>query len=278
MDYYQTLGVNRNASQDEIKKAYRKLASKHHPDKGGDKQKFQEIEEAYRTLGDDQKRAEYDNPQIHINSSHFNQGFGGFGSGIHDDIFAQMFGGRAGPFNRQRVRRNKNVNIVVKMTLKEILTGKNVVGSIKLPSGRDQTIQITIPPGVETGDAIKYSGLGDNSIEGIPSGDLIVQIHEEPDPVFRREGSNIFIDQTISVFDAILGTKVKITTLESSVIELSIPAGTKIGTVFSCNGYGLPYKNSKKRGNLFIKINVSIPQNISDPDKLIIENLRKTYS
>lgn len=276
MDYYQTLGVNRNASQDEIKKAYRKLASKHHPDKGGDKQKFQEIEEAYRTLSDDQKRAEYDNPQSHFS------GFGGgpFGGMDPNDIFGSMFGGGVhfGHGFRQQVRKNRSITITIQVTLKEILVGKNVVGSIKLPSGHDQAIQITIPPGVETGDAIKYSGLGDDSISEYPRGDLIAQIQEIPDPVFRREGMDVVVEQTISVFDAILGTKLKITTIDDKTIELTVPAGTKPGTVFSCAKHGLPNKKfTGKRGNMYVKVTVSIPEKISDADKLTLEGFRERY-
>lgn len=268
MDYYQTLGVNRNASQDEIKKAYRKLASKHHPDKGGDKQKFQEIEEAYRTLSDTQKRSEYDNPQPH---------FGGpFGGMDPNDIFGSMFGGGVhfGHGFRQQIRKNRNINITVDVTLKEVLTGKNVVGSIRLPSGKDQAIQISIPPGVETGDAIKYAGLGDDSIAGLPQGDLIAQVREIHDARFKRDGANLLIEENISVFDALIGTKLSVITVDDKTIEILVPANTKPGTVFSCNGHGLPHKNNKSRGKLFVKINFTMPQNLSDADKLTLEQIR----
>lgn len=279
MDYYQTLGVNKNASQEDIKKAYRKLASQHHPDKGGDKAKFQAIQEAYATLSDDQKRAEYDNPHQPF---HFGGGgFGGF-ENFHEDIFSQMFGGSGvhfgNGFHRQQPRRNRNVNIVVQLTLKEILTGKDVVGSIKLPSGQDQAIQIRIPPGVESGDSIKYPGLGDNSIQGMPQGDLIAQIREIPDPRFHRQGVNLIVDHAISSFDAILGTKIKVSTLDDKIIEVTVPEGTGPDTVLSCAGHGLPFKNSTQRGHLFIKITVTTPTNLTASDKIILEGLRQKYS
>lgn len=276
MDYYQILGVDKSASPEQIKKAYRKLASQHHPDKGGDNAKFQEIQVAYSTLSDPQKRAEYDNPQ-----TQFSHHFGGFNGMDPNDIFAHMFGGGVhfgNGFRRQQVRRNKNVNINVQMSLNEVLTGKEIVGSIKLPSGKDQAIQITIPPGVETGDTIKYPGLGDDSIPNLPKGDLLVQIHEAPDPRFVRQGNKLITEQSISVFDAILGCKVKITTIDNSVIELTIPPGTKPDTVFSCSGYGLPHKNSKIRGNLYVKAIVTVPNNLDDQDKSVLENMRKKYN
>lgn len=272
MDYYQTLGVNRNASQDEIKKAYRKLASKHHPDKGGDKQKFQEIEEAYRTLSDDQKRAEYDNPQ-----PQFSHHFGGFDP---QDIFSQMFGGPhfGQGFGRQQPRKNKSVTLTIQMTLQEVLTGKEVLGTIRLPSGKEQAINLNIPAGVDSGDQIKYSGLGDDSIPGIPKGDIIAQIHVMPDYRFQRQGPNLLVEETVSIFDAILGSKIKVKTLENKTIELTIPEGTKPDTILSCSGQGLPYKNNRARGNLFVRIKFNMPEKLADTDKQQLEILRKKYS
>ena len=272
MDYYNTLGVSKTASQDEIKKAYRKLASQHHPDKGGDNAKFQEIQAAYSTLSDPQKRAEYDNPQTQYS----------FNTHDMNDIFGAMFGGGGGPFGfnqRRQIRKNKSINIVVEMTLKEILLGKDVVGSIRLPSGKDQALQLRIPKGVSTGDAIKFSGLGDDSIAGIPRGDLITQIREIPDPAFKRDGANLYTEVSISVFDAILGTSIIITTVEESTLDVTVPAGIQPGQLLACNGYGLPKgPNNNARGNLYVRLNITIPKISDESDKTLLQQLKTKYS
>lgn len=270
MDYYNTLGVSKTASADEIKKAYRKLAAKHHPDKGGDTAEFQKVEEAYRTLSDPQKRAEYDNPQTQYSFHTHNM----------DDIFGSMFGGSPFGFNQRRqMRKNKSINIVVQMSLKDLLFGKDVVGSIKLPSGRDQALQIRIPKGVSTGDAIKFSGLGDDSVAGIPRGDLIAQIQEVPHPNFQRDGANLYTDVSISAFDAMLGTSVIIETVEESTLDVTVPAGIQPGQLLACNGYGLP-KNHQTgvRGNLYVRMNITIPRITDAVDESAIKQLKTKYS
>ena len=272
MDYYNVLGVDKNATLEDIKKAYRKLASQHHPDKGGDKAKFQAIQEAYATLSDTEKRSQYDNPN-QFSGAHFD--FGGFAA---EDIFAQMFGGAHFGQGFRRHPRNKNVNIVIQMTLEEIIKGKTVVGSIKLPSGKDQAIQLTIPPGVETGDAIKYEGLGDDAITNLPRGDLIAQIQEIPHHEFQRAGVNLITEKSISVFDALTGGKVKVTTVEGKTIEVTIPPGTAPGTTFSCVGYGVPSKQNRQRGSLYVKINFYVPQNLEDADRAILEEMKQKYA
>ena len=276
MDYYNILGVSKTASQDEIKKAYRKLAAKHHPDKGGDTAEFQKVEEAYRTLGDPQKRSEYDNPQPQYTN------FGG-GFANQDDFFSAMFGGRAGPFGftgqRRQIRKNKSINIQIQMTLKDILTGKDIVGSIKLPSGRDQALQLRIPKGVSSGDAIKFSGLGDDSIAGLPRGDLIANIEEVRHPNFQRDGANIYTEKSISVFDAMLGSSISIDTIENTTLEISVPAGIQPGQLLACNGFGLPKSpNSNARGNLYVKVNIIISKIASTEDQEIIKQLKAKYS
>lgn len=276
MDYYQILGVSRTATQDEIKKAYRSLASKHHPDKGGDTAKFQEIQTAYATLSDPQKKAEYDNPQTHFG------GFGGFdphgfgGRNPFEDILNQ-FG--AGGFHFRSApprQKNKSINVRVTVTLEEVITGKTVIGDIRLPSGRDQAIEFNIPKGVQNGDMIRYHGIGDDSIPNIPRGDIIVTVQELPHPTFVREGADIYCKKEISVFDAILGSKFTITTLDGTDLEITVPTGTQPGTTMSCKGYGAIVRNSNNRGNLYIKIEVKIPK-IAEEDRDKIKNIKEKY-
>lgn len=271
MDYYKTLGVDKNASQDDIKKAYRKLASKYHPDRGGDTKLFQDLQAAYDTLSDPEKRKDYDNPQP--------QGFGNFGfSGMPDDLFAQMFGGRSGPFGMGgRTRKNRTMNLKVQLTLKEVIHGKKVVGNIPLPSGREQSVEITIPRGLDNGDAIRYQGIGDDSIQGVPRGDLIITIEEIPDPRFTRQGSDLYMDKEVSIWDTILGTTVDVETPDDVKLQIKVAPGTQPGTTLSCKGYGVSKRNNDSRGNLYVRLKVTVPKNIDTGDLEIIKVLKKKY-
>lgn len=269
-DHYSTLGVSRTASADEIKKAYRKLAAKHHPDRGGDTQRFQQIQEAYDTLSDPGKRQQYDNPQPEFR---FHTGnMGGF-----EDIFSNFgFGGMG---RRQQVRRNKNVTIQVRMTLKEIFEGKEVVGSIRLPSGREQALQIKIPRGVQHGDQVRFQGLGDDSMPGMEKGDLIANIVQVPDNRFRRDGPHLFTEAQINVFDALLGTTIFVDTIADSRLEISVPPGIQHGQMINCRGHGLYEMNRQNaRGSMFVVINITTP-NISDPgDRVVLEKIQRKYA
>jgi curved DNA-binding protein len=272
MDYYSILGITKSANQDDIKKAYRKLASKHHPDRGGDTAKFQQIEEAYRTLSDDQTRAQYDNPMPQYQ---FNTG------NMHDmgDMFGAMFG--ANPFGggfRQQSRKNRNINIRVEMTLEEILVGKEITGSIRLPSGKDQALQLSIPQGVQNGDAIRFRGLGEDSIPNVPRGDVIAQIVELPHPRFKRDGRNLYAEISISAFDAMLGKTVRFITLENKELEIKVPSGIQPGQLIKCDSYGLPAgPHNIHRGTLFIQVQVSIPKILFTEDRKEIEQLSDRY-
>lgn len=276
MDYYSTLGLNKGASADEIKKAYRGMAMKHHPDRGGDEARFKEIEEAYRTLSDPQKKQMID--QGMDPNSHFHQGFGQgnpfefhFSSDNFNDIFSNFGFG----FGGKRMQRNRSFNVNVTITLEEVLTGKEVNAEIGLQSGEQKLVNISIPAGIDNGQSIRYQGMGDHSYRDVPPGDLIVNVRVLHHPRFRREGENLIYDHKITAWDAMLGTTIKVQTLDSKNIDVLIPAGTQPETVLSCRGEGLPNIRSKQRGNLLIKIQVEIPKNLTESEKRLIKDLSK---
>jgi len=264
MDYYATLGLRRGASPDDIKKAYRSMAMKHHPDRGGDEKKFKEIEEAYRFLSDPEKKKIVDmggDPNAQPGMGGFGQGpfeFH-FGGGNFDDIFNQFgfgFGGRP-------QRRNKSFSINVEITLEDVFKGKEINAEVGAPGNKSKIINISVPPGIEHGQQIKYQGMGDDSIPGIRPGDLIVNIFVRPHPIFRREGDNLVCEKTISVWDAIVGSSIDVNTIDGKTISVNIPQGTQPETMFGCRGEGLPNVRSKQRGTLLVKIKIDIPRSLN---------------
>jgi len=244
MDYYKRLGVGRNASPEDIKKAYKKLAMQHHPDKGGNQKTFQEINEAYDTLKDPRKRQQYDNPQpeINVNSSNF------------EDVFSQFFGGR-GP----RQQRNPDIKLAVDMTLEEVLTGKDVLVTYMLRNGQQTNASLRIHAGVNHGQVIRFKGIGDNSIPHIQRGDLLVLCKVKPHNRFERDRHHLRISVKISVLKLMLGTYVDIVSLTGSPIRVTIPKGTNPGTILSVAGHGLPDLSTNRIGNLYVTIKGTLP-------------------
>lgn len=271
-NYYEVLGVSENASQEEIKKAFKKLAMTHHPDRGGSEQRFKQVNEAYSTLGDERIRAEYDQQRNGPNLNDMFEFPGGFQ--FHFGSANEMFGTRFGQGFRQQRRVNKHINMRVELSLEDILNGKNVLGNIKLPSGREETIDIQIPQGLESGDHIRYQGLGDDSIPNAARGDLIVVIKEIPHPTFKREGPNLSCDIKIDAFDAILGTKQRVVTIDNKEFEIDVPAGTQPMNILNMTGHGVPYKQHTKRGNLYIRVLIEIPKTLTETHKEKIDAIR----
>lgn len=272
MDYYSTLGVSRTASADDIKKAYRGLAMKHHPDRGGDAAKFKEIEEAYRVLSDPEKKAMLDQGVDPLNP---NQGFGGnpfeFRSGNFEDIFSQFgFGG----FGRQPRRQNTSISISVQITLLDVLKGKDIDAEINMPNGTRKLININIPPGVEHGQQIRFQGMGDASIQGIPPGDLIVNVRVQQHPEFMRDRMNLICEKRVSVWEALLGSAITITTLEGKNLSITIPPGTQPDTVLSCHAEGLPHMRARQKGNLLIRVKVDIPKTLTAEQQQKIREIK----
>ena len=272
MDYYSTLGLNKNATQDDIKKAYKKMSMQHHPDRtGGDDAKFKEINEAYQTLNDPQKKQMYDqfgstDPRQHqYRSGDFEFNFGGspFSGGM-DDIFAQFFGGR-------QQRGNRPINVAVDVALEDVLRGKSFGMEIQLPTGRTKVVTIDIPAGIEHGQTVRFARMGEQNNPNLPPGDLHVQVRVLNHPKYQRFGDNILCEKSINVLDLLLGTKTKIDTLDGKSLEINIPAGTKPDTILGCRGEGLPNVRSKVRGNLQIKIKAEMPSLSSEQLKKILE-------
>jgi curved DNA-binding protein len=274
MDYYLILGVPKGASEDEIKRAYRRLAMQHHPDRGGDQNKFQQIQQAYDVLGDAQKRSEYDNPQPQGNY-HFHFGNGG---NPFEEIFASFgFGGGPDPFAhmRQQQRKNKDLRIQIDLDLPETLHDQVKTISVQTTTGERQTVQVNIPKGIRTGHQMRFSGLGDNMFATIARGDLYVHFNVRQDPQYEVENDDVVYRCSISVFDAMTGVSVDVPTLDSKVFRLTIPAGITHGTRLRLPNQGLYTINTQKRGNLIAIISLSVPVLASQQAKDLIDQLKK---
>ena len=260
MDYYNILGVSRTATDSEIKAAYRKLAMQYHPDRGGDSTRFAQINEAYEVLKDPQRRSRYDNPQpqgFNFNTGNMPHGF--------EDLFT-TFG-----CNRRQAMQNRNVQIAHAIELEDVFKGKSVITKYNLQSGRTETLEINIPPGVKHNDVVNFRGYGDDSIQNIPRGDLILKIRVNKHPKWEREENNLLCIINVDVFDCILGGKVDLKTLDGSSLSINIPPATNAGTVLSVGGYGLPDVSTGKRGNIYVKIKTKTPRIKS---KSIVKQIR----
>ena len=275
MDYYNTLGISKSASEADIKAAYRKMAMKHHPDRGGDEKKFKEVTEAYETLSDPQKKQMID-MGVDPNAQHTSYRQGSpfefhFNSGNFEDVFGNFgFGGRP-------VRKNKTLNVNIEVALEDILKGKVIDAEIGIPNGNKRLVNIEVPPGIENGQQIRYRGMGEHTLKDVPPGDLIVNIVVKQHSVFQRLGDMLMIKKFISPWDAILGSEITIETIDKKTLTIGIPAGTQPDTVLSCRGEGLPNMRTKVRGNLLIKVQIEIPKNLSSEQKDVVEQTKLKF-
>ena len=269
MSYYDTLGISKTSSSEEIKKAYRKLASQHHPDKGGDTAKFQQIEEAYRTLGDPQKRAEYDNPAQSAGPQNFHFNFGG----DLNDIFAQ-FGFPGGPFRQSPNRKNSDIRAEIAIGLSETLDDQSKTINLRTNNG-DKTINVTIPRGITSGTTIKYPTLGDNIFTNLPPGDLYLTINILRHPSYHVQGLDLIHDLTIDCFQAILGSEQTIVGLDGKVFTIKTPESCQSDMKLKIPGEGLYAFQKDIKGNLLVRIKINIPSNLTDDQKNLIKQIQQ---
>ena len=274
MTYYETLGVSDTATAEEIKRAYRKLASQHHPDKGGDTKKFQEIQTAYDTISDNEKRQQYDMQRNGFGGNQFNR------HPHHDinDIF-KNFGfsfstGSGDPFSGFRQpQRNKDLRVDIQIPLVTTLENQIKTISVQTTNGHRETVQVNIPRGIPNGSNIKYPGLGDNMFNTLQRGDLYVQIHVVNPEGFLVNSIDLYTKIRVNCLLAITGGPTIVTGLDGKEFELTIPSGTQPGVQFRIAQQGLYQMNADTRGDLFVEMSVVIPKDLSPEQVNAIKSL-----
>lgn len=271
MDPYQVLGVERSADTESIKRAYRKLASQHHPDKGGDTHRFQQIQAAYDILGDPQKRQEHDNPRPQFHHGGFNQGFdfnfGGIPPGF-EDIFAQ-FGRRP-----QQPRRNRDIRSTIIVPLRDTLEDQTKILVVGYSQGRQKELEMKIPRGVTSGTTFKFGGQGDHELQQFPPGDLLVTVNVERDPEFEVSGLDLTKCLTIDAWDAMIGCEREVQGIDGRSFLIKIPPSTQWGTKFRVTGEGLWAFQRDVKGNLIVRVEILIPNFLSPEQKEFIKQLK----
>ncbi|MCD6293834.1 MAG: J domain-containing protein [Deltaproteobacteria bacterium] len=295
-DYYKILGVDKSASPAEIKKLYRKLALKYHPDHNeGDKSaeaKFKDLNEAYAVLRDPEKKQQYDMFGAEGFQNRFSQedifrdfdlgsifkefGFGR--GGRSQGGSGRMFGGGCasrgfdGFQNRQQRIKGQNLIYELPMTLEELTqsTSKTIAYQI---NGRQEQVSVRVPAGIKGGQKLRLQGKGQPGPNGGPPGDLFVQIKETPHPLFRREDADLYLKQKIRFSQAVLGADIEVSTLEKKVLKLKIPPGTQNNAKFRLKNFGLPRYNGSGKGNAYVEINIDVPKELTDEQKDLVASL-----
>lgn len=309
-DYYELLGVKKGATEDEVKKAYRKLAMKFHPDRNPGKkeaeERFKEINEAYAVLGDREKRKQYDQFGPSGFSQRFSQedifrgfdlndilrdlgfSFGGGGgrtrvhsrgSGFEDlfgrrqpQDFGNLFGGRDYQAGGP-VGRGQDVESEIYLSFQEAALGGEK--KLRIPrNGRTEEVTVRIPPGIESGKRLRLSGKGLAAMGG-PAGDLYLKVNVAEHPLFKREGSDIILDKEIKISEALLGTTIDVQTLDGGMKYVKVPAGTPCNGRIRLKGYGIPRMDGTGRGDQYVRILIKYPKTLSDRQKKLAEELKK---
>lgn len=308
IDYYKVLGVERNATQDDIKKAYRKMARKYHPDLNKDdpnaKDKFQEINEANEVLSDPEKRKKYDEYGEHwkhadefkaereayqraqerggqsaywysVNGDDFMGGFGRGNASGFSDFFEQLFGhgasaGRSGR-GYNMMSRGGDIEAQMNLSLREAAVTHKQTFSVN-----GENLRITIPAGIADGQMIKLKGHGEKGSNGAPNGDLYITFQIAPDPEFKREGDDLFTDVDIDLYTAVLGGTVNVKTIDG-MVKLKVNPGTQNDTKVRLRGKGFPvYKKEGTFGDLIVTYHVDIPTSLSEKQKELFTQLKNS--
>jgi DnaJ-class molecular chaperone len=294
-DYYKTLGVNKSATDSEIKSAYRKAALKWHPDKHkGEKdaeKKFKEINEAYEVLSDKQKRQQYDTfgsagPGFGggrsggaggfngFQGGGFNFSFGGGGASDFADIFESFFGGG---FRQNGPRRGRDIEATIQISFEDAVFGieKELEVTKTHPESGERSkerVKIKVPAGIGNGSTIRVSGKGEEGLRGGARGNLYIHINVKPDERFARSGANIHSLTEISVPQAVLGTEIEVETIYSKE-KIKVPAGTQDGQVFKIKGKGAPQMGGSGKGDHLVKVKIVVPKKLSKAEKELYQKL-----
>ena len=270
MNYYDTLGVNKTATDKELKDAFRRKAREHHPDTGGSEEQFKKINEAYETLKDPQKRQAYDNPQANFQKGF---GFGPRGPNVQD-IFSEMFGHRthnANPGGFTRRRRGPDVNLRMPLSLEEIAKGVHKTINVQIGNNENELLDISIKPGAKHGTKIRYSERGQHSDNpAFPRGDLYVTVEQQPHKLFERNGNDIYSMVSISAWDAICGIKDELETVNGKKLTYFIGPGTQPDSRVRLSKQGI------NGGDHYVIVQVSIPDinQLTEDEKTAIMNIK----
>jgi curved DNA-binding protein len=283
MTHYQTLGVAEDASPEDIKKAYRRLASQHHPDRGGDTARFQEIQVAYDTLADSDRRQRYDHERRNAGGMRFN--FNGQDMTGHPDVenifrnFGFHFGGD--PFaqfrqQQQQPRKNRDLQIEISIPLIETLSEQTKTISVQTTNGTRETVEVKIPRGIAGRATIQYPGLGDNFFNTLPRGDLRVNVLVQPHPKFEINGLDLITTLDVDCLTAMTGGDKEVVGLDGKTFQVSIPSGAQHNMGFRIREQGLWQMNSLTQGNLIVKINITVPGNLTADQIALVNQIRNT--
>ncbi|MCF8025136.1 MAG: DnaJ domain-containing protein [Desulfobacteraceae bacterium] len=309
-DYYKILGVDKNASQDDIKKAYRKLAMKYHPDHSSgskeNEEKFKEISEAYAVLSDPEKRKQYDTYGDEDFRERYTQedifkdadlgdilrefGFGGFSFGGGRGRTGQRtrfsfdpesmfgFGGTAGGRQQQSAAGLKGRDLEYELPLppQDVATGTSKTVTVQTPSGGTEALTVKIPKGLITGKKVRLAGRGEPSPYGGPSGDLYIRSKVVDDPVFKHKEYDLYVDREIKLTDALLGTSITVPTIEGRQLNMKVPAGTNHKSKLRLPGRGLPHMRGGGKGDMYVVININMPKKLNKKQRELVESLAES--